>query len=88
MLLIDKYRYLLFYYCHIRNIYIDSTYLSFDACAPANQLHHGPDIIERLVEENNLMTVGAEYLLETGEVNFFNGPLFQYSTHIKKPELI
>lgn len=43
--------------------------------ASANQLRHGSAIIERLVEEDNLMIVGAEYLLETGEVNFFDGAL-------------
>jgi len=41
--------------------------------ASANQLRHGSEIIERMVEEDNLMIVGAEYLLETGEVNFFDG---------------
>ncbi|VAW68805.1 Carbonic anhydrase, beta class [hydrothermal vent metagenome] len=42
--------------------------------ASANQLRHGSEIIERMVEEDNLMIVGAEYLLETGEVIFFDGP--------------
>jgi len=41
--------------------------------ASANQLRHGSEIIERMVEEDNLMVVGAEYLLETGVVNFFDG---------------
>ncbi len=41
--------------------------------ASANQLRHGSEIIERMVEEDNLMIVGAEYLLETGVVNFFDG---------------
>ena len=41
--------------------------------ASANQLRHGSAIIERMVEEDNLVIVGAEYLLETGEVNFFDG---------------
>jgi len=41
--------------------------------ASANQLRHGSEIIERLIEEDSLMIVGAEYLLETGEVNFFDG---------------
>ncbi|VAW73939.1 Carbonic anhydrase, beta class [hydrothermal vent metagenome] len=41
--------------------------------ASANQLRHGSEIIERMVEEENLMVVGAEYLLETGVVNFFDG---------------
>lgn len=41
--------------------------------ASANQLRHGSEIIERMVAEEQLLIVGAEYLLETGEVNFFDG---------------
>ena len=39
----------------------------------ANQLRHGSDIIEKLVDEQGLMIVGAEYSLETGKVEFFEG---------------
>ena len=39
----------------------------------ANQLRHGSDILEQLIEKNGLLVVGAEYSLETGEVEFFDG---------------
>ncbi len=39
----------------------------------ANALRHGSPILEELVESNQLMIVGAEYALETGEVEFFDG---------------
>jgi len=38
-----------------------------------NQLRHGSDIIERLIDKEGLVVVGAEYSLETGEVDFFDG---------------
>jgi len=41
--------------------------------ASAEHLRHGSDIIERLVREKGLRVVGAEYSLETGEVDFFDG---------------
>lgn len=41
--------------------------------ASANQLRHGSEIIERLVERDGLLVVGAEYSLETGVVTFFDG---------------
>jgi len=37
-----------------------------------SHLRHGSVILERLVEEEGLMVVGAEYSLETGEVEFFD----------------
>ena len=37
------------------------------------QLNHGSEILERLVSSGGLMIVGAEYSLETGEVEFFEG---------------
>jgi carbonic anhydrase len=39
----------------------------------ANQLRHGSDILEHLIERKGLIVVGAEYSLETGEVEFFDG---------------
>lgn len=42
--------------------------------ASANQLRHGSAILERLIEEDGLMVVGAEYSLETGAVDFFDVP--------------
>lgn len=41
--------------------------------AAVNQLKHGSDILERLIEHHELMVVGAEYSLDTGEVDFFHG---------------
>src|SRR5450631_3512371 len=39
--------------------------------ASVNHLRHGSDIIEQLIQEDGLLVVGAEYSLETGEVDFF-----------------
>lgn len=39
----------------------------------ANQLRHGSAILERLIGEQRLLVVGAEYSLETGEVDWFDG---------------
>jgi carbonic anhydrase len=36
-------------------------------------LRHGSDIIEQLIQKDGLMVVGAEYSLETGVVDFFDG---------------
>jgi len=41
--------------------------------ASANQLRHSSDVIENLIEDNGLRVVGAEYSLETGLVEFFDG---------------
>jgi carbonic anhydrase len=41
--------------------------------AAANQLRHGSAILERLVQRERLHVVGAEYALETGTVEFFDG---------------
>jgi carbonic anhydrase len=37
-----------------------------------DHLRHGSDVLERLSEENGLVVVGAEYSLDTGEVDFFD----------------
>jgi carbonic anhydrase len=43
--------------------------------ASVDHLRHGSDIIENLIQSNGLLVVGAEYSLETGEVDFFeNAP--------------
>ena len=39
----------------------------------ANYLRHGSEVLERLILSNRLMVVGAEYSLETGIVEFFEG---------------
>jgi carbonic anhydrase len=39
----------------------------------ANHLRHGSEILERVIENEGLLVVGAEYALETGVVDFFDG---------------
>jgi carbonic anhydrase len=39
----------------------------------ANHLRHGSEILEQLIINDGLLVVGAEYSLETGEVDFFDG---------------
>ena len=39
----------------------------------AHQLRHGSEVLERLIEREELLVVGAEYSLETGVVDFFDG---------------
>ncbi|MFO7604607.1 MAG: carbonic anhydrase [Gammaproteobacteria bacterium] len=41
--------------------------------ASANQLRHGSAIIENLIATDGLLIVGAEYCLESGVVDFFDG---------------
>jgi carbonic anhydrase len=41
--------------------------------ASAHHLRHGSPLLERLIQEDGLLVVGAEYSLETGEVDFFDG---------------
>jgi carbonic anhydrase len=41
--------------------------------ASANQLRHGSQVIEQLIQRDGLLVVGAEYSLETGSVDFFDG---------------
>jgi carbonic anhydrase len=41
--------------------------------ASANHLRHGSELLEQLVREAGLMVVGAEYSLESGVVEFFDG---------------
>jgi len=39
----------------------------------ANQLRHGSEILEQLIAQRGLRVVGAEYSLDTGVVDFFDG---------------
>jgi carbonic anhydrase len=39
----------------------------------ANQLRHGSQLLEELIRRDGLVVVGAEYSLETGVVDFFDG---------------
>lgn len=41
--------------------------------ASANHLRHGSPILEQLIQDEGLLVVGAEYSLETGMVEFFDG---------------
>ena len=41
--------------------------------ASANHLRHGSAVLEDLIQRDGLMVVGAEYSLETGVVEFFDG---------------
>ena len=41
--------------------------------ASAAQLRHGSRVIEQLIQSEGLLVVGAEYSLETGLVEFFDG---------------
>lgn len=43
--------------------------------ASANQLRHGSKILENLIARGELLVVGAEYALETGQVDFFDNPV-------------
>ena len=42
--------------------------------ASAEHLRHGSAVLERLIEREGLLVVGAEYSLETGVVDFFDVP--------------
>ncbi|HEX5138634.1 MAG TPA: carbonic anhydrase [Planctomycetota bacterium] len=41
--------------------------------ASADHLRHGSEVLERLIQTDGLLVVGAEYSLETGAVDFFDG---------------
>jgi len=41
--------------------------------AAADHLRHGSEILERLIGRDGLLVVGAEYCLQTGVVEFFDG---------------
>jgi carbonic anhydrase len=41
--------------------------------ASANQLREGSVVLKQLIQNNGLLVVGAEYALETGAVDFFDG---------------
>jgi carbonic anhydrase len=40
----------------------------------ANQLRHGSQLLEQLIQDDGLMVVGAEYSLESGLVDFLESP--------------
>jgi len=37
-----------------------------------DHLRHGSQVLEQLIRDDGLIVVGAEYSLETGEVDFFD----------------
>ena len=39
----------------------------------ANQLRHGSNILEQYIQARKLLVVGAEYSLDSGKVDFFDG---------------
>jgi carbonic anhydrase len=39
----------------------------------ANHLRHGSELLEQLIQKDGLLVVGAEYSLDTGVVDFFDG---------------
>jgi carbonic anhydrase len=41
--------------------------------ASANHLRHGSRVLEQLIQDEGLIVVGAEYSLDTGVVDFFDG---------------
>lgn len=41
--------------------------------ASANQLRHGSEVLENLIAQGQLLIVGADYSLDTGRVDFFDG---------------
>ena len=41
--------------------------------ASADHLRHGSEVLEQLIQNDRLLVVGAEYSLDTGVVDFFDG---------------
>ena len=41
--------------------------------ASVDHLRHGSEVLEQLIRDDGLVVVGAEYSLETGMVDFFDG---------------
>ena len=41
--------------------------------ASVQQLRHGSELLERLIDTDGLLVVGAKYSLATGVVDFFDG---------------
>jgi carbonic anhydrase len=41
--------------------------------ASADHLRHGSEVLEQLIQDEGLLVVGAEYDLDTGAVEFFDG---------------
>ena len=41
--------------------------------ASVNHLRHGSEILEQLIQSDSLLVIGADYALEAGVVDFFDG---------------
>ena len=41
--------------------------------ASASHLRHGSELLEQLIQDDGLLVIGAEYSLDTGLVEFFDG---------------
>jgi carbonic anhydrase len=41
--------------------------------ASADHLRHGSEVLEQSIQKDGFLVVGAEYSLETGVVDFFDG---------------
>ena len=41
--------------------------------ASADHLRHGSEVLEQMIRSEGVLVVGAEYSLETGVVDFFDG---------------
>jgi carbonic anhydrase len=50
-----------------------------------SHLRYGSDVLEQLIENDGLMVVGAEYSLETGVVEFFDGAHIEDTGISKNP---
>jgi carbonic anhydrase len=45
-----------------------------------SHVRHGSEILEKLIAQDGLLVVGAEYSLETGKVDFFDVPNEPFTT--------
>jgi carbonic anhydrase len=61
---------------HLRNdrVALVNRAVRANILASVNRLRHGSEILERLIQENELLVIGAEYSLESGVVDFFDAP--------------
>jgi carbonic anhydrase len=58
--------------CHDMDRLVDEA-VRANIRASANHLRHGSEIIEHLIQNDGLLVVGAEYSLDSGVVDFFDG---------------
>ena len=58
---------------HLSNDEIVDQAVKANVRASADHLRHGSELLEGLIQNDGLLVVGAEYSLETGVVEFFDG---------------